>query len=182
MKIGLVRHFKVKRGYPEKSVSTDELMKWVEDYDASEVVENEVDLCGVEWQQCYASDLTRAVKTAEKTYSGSVIYLEELREISIAPLFHSKFKFPYFLHMGLIRGAWWLNHRSQPESKQEILERVKTVVDQVVKTNQDTLIVGHGGIMIFMRKELIRRGFRGPSYRSPLNGWVYVFERGGLMK
>lgn len=32
MKVGLIRHFKVKRGYPNAIVTTEELMKWMEEY------------------------------------------------------------------------------------------------------------------------------------------------------
>ncbi|PFA68421.1 phosphoglycerate mutase [Bacillus sp. AFS015802] len=176
MKIGLIRHFKVKRGYPASLVTSDELMKWVEEYDASEVEGNEVDLRGIDWKRCYSSDLSRARITAETVYEGEIEFLEELREIRLSPLFRSKRKLPLFLHLTFIRIAWWFNHRSQPESKSEVEERIKGVIDKSIREGTDVLIVGHGGIMMFMRKELLRRGFTGPSFRRPSNGKVYVFE------
>ncbi|MCA0150153.1 MULTISPECIES: phosphoglycerate mutase family protein [Rossellomorea] len=178
MKIGLIRHFKVTRGYPASYVTSDELMKWVEEYDASDVEGNEVDLKDIDWEGCYSSDLSRAQITAEAVYEGEITFLKELREIRLSPIFRSDIKLPLFLHMASIRLAWWFNHRSQPENKREIEERIRVVVDRVVHEGKDVLIVGHGGIMIFMRKELRKRGFTGPSFRRPSNGKVYVYQGG----
>ncbi|NQD65583.1 histidine phosphatase family protein [Bacillus haikouensis] len=178
MKIGLVRHFKVKRGYPNSIVSSEELMKWVEEYEASDVEENEVELCGIEWKACYSSNMKRAQVTAQKVFEGEIIFLEELREIPLAPLFPSKMRLPLFIHLFAIRVAWWFNHPSQSESKREVLKKINRIVDRVISEGEDVLIVGHGGVMMFMRKELTRRGFSGPSFGRPDNGVVYIFEKG----
>ncbi len=177
MKIGLVRHFKVKRGYPDRFVTSDELLKWVLEYDASDVEENEVNLCGVDWKKCYSSDLSRAKVTAQKAFKGPLVYLNELREIKLSPLFPSAIRLPLFFHLLFIRLAWWMNHKSQPESKQEIKARIRIFVERMITEEEDVLVVGHGGIMIYMRKELIRRGFKGPKFRRPLNGKTYIYEK-----
>ncbi|TMU84842.1 histidine phosphatase family protein [Bacillus sp. BHET2] len=176
MKIGLVRHFKVTRGYPASFVTTEELMKWVEEYDASDVEGNEVDLQAVDWRSCYSSDLSRARITAQTVYDGDIHFLEELREIRLSPLFRSNKKLPFFLHLIMIRIAWWFNHESQPESRREIEERVNGVVDRIIHEGKDVLIVGHGGIMMLMKKALRKRGFTGPSFSKPTNGKVYVYQ------
>jgi broad specificity phosphatase PhoE len=82
-----------------------------------------------------------------------------------------------FIHLLAIRLAWWFNHPSQSGSKREVLEKIERIVDRVISEDQDVLIVGHGGVMMFMRKELIRRGFSGPAFRRPHNGVVYIFEK-----
>jgi len=41
----------------------------------------------------------------------------------------------------------------------------------------DTLVVSHAGVMLYLRKELLRRGFRGPSFRLAEPGRLYVLER-----
>ncbi len=176
MKIGLMRHFKVTRGYPATFVTSEELMNWVEEYDASGVEENEVNLQNIDWNSCYSSDLSRARTTAETVYDGDIIFLEELREIRLSPLFRSKRRLPFFLHLMMIRLAWWFNHRSQPESKREIVERINEVVDRIIQEERDVLIVGHGGIMIMMKKVLRKQGFTGPSFSKPTNGKVYVYQ------
>ncbi|BAB04455.1 histidine phosphatase family protein [Halalkalibacterium halodurans] len=179
MKIGLLRHFKVTRGYPNRLVTSDELMKWVEEYDASEVEANEVDLRGIEWEKCYSSDLPRAIQTAEAVYDGEIERMEALREIRLAPLFRMNVRLPLFVHLLFIRGAWLFNHKSQPEARQEVIVRIRSTLDEIVKEEKDVLIVSHGGVMMFMRKELMRRGFRpqGAAFKRPENGKLYVFEK-----
>lgn len=177
MKIGLVRHFEVVRGYPNAWVTSAELMEWVEEYDASGIIETEIDLCGVKWEKCFSSDLPRAVKTAGKVFQGSILYMPELREIALSPCVRSKIKIPLLIHLLLIRTAWFFNHPSQKESKRAVFERIHAALDKILEHDENVLIVGHGGIMMFMRKELMKRGFTGPAFRRAENGKVYVFEK-----
>lgn len=177
MKVGLIRHFKVTRGYPNKLVSSDELMNWVKEYDESEVEENEVDLCNINWKQCFSSDLPRAKTTAEKCFEGRINYIEELREIALSPLFRINIRLPLMVHLLFIRVAWLFNHKSQPEKRKDVLKRINKALDQALSTGEDVLIVSHGGVMMYMRKELLKRGFKGPKYRRPDNGFVYLFEK-----
>lgn len=177
MKLGLIRHFKVKRGYPNKILTPAEFMKWVEEYDASEVEENDINNGNVDWKKCYSSDLPRAKTTAQAAYKDEIIYLEDLREIPLAPFFRLNMKLPLFLHLFFIRIAWYFNHKSQPKSKQVVIRRINEILDRILQEDKDVLIVGHGGIMMFMRKELLKRGFTGPKFgTSPENGKVYIFE------
>ncbi|WP_088105695.1 histidine phosphatase family protein [Halalkalibacter urbisdiaboli] len=176
MKIGLIRHFKVKRGYPQKLVTGKDLMNWVEEYDQSEVEETELDLGAVDWKRCYSSDLPRAKVTARKAFKEEIIYMKELREIGLNPLIKMNIKLPLFIHLLLIRVAWLCNHKSQPETKAEVFKRISRTLDEILKSDKDVLIVTHGGLMLFMRKELIKRGYTGPSFKRPENGNLYVFE------
>jgi broad specificity phosphatase PhoE len=72
-----------------------------------------------------------------------------------------------------------LNHKSQPVSKLEIKKQLSETLDNILAGNEDTLIVSHGGVMMFLRKELMRRGFRGPEFKIANNGQLYVFEKRG---
>ncbi|WP_064094370.1 histidine phosphatase family protein [Rossellomorea aquimaris] len=177
MKIGLLRHLEVERGYPKIFVATRELMKWEEEYDASDVLVKDIDLHNIDWKKCYSSDLRRAVVTANSVFDGEVYLVKELREIKLSPVFPTFLKLPVFVHLIFIRMAWWLNHKSQSESKSEVLKKIKNFVDEVVQEGEDVLIVSHGGIMLYMRKELLRRGFQGPGFRQPENGKLFVYEQ-----
>lgn len=178
LRVGLLRHFKVERGYPNTTISTDEFVQWVKEYDESGVIANDLDMKNIEWKKCYSSDLPRAVTTAQAAFSGNIEYLEELREIPQAPLFQTNMKLPHPLHIVSIRTAWYFNHKSQPESRNEVVKRINSSLDKILEsTTDDVLIVGHGGIMYFMQKELIKRGFIGPKIRKPMNGEVYLFEK-----
>ncbi|WP_078379970.1 histidine phosphatase family protein [Sutcliffiella halmapala] len=177
MKVGLIRHFKVTRGYPNASVTSDELLKWIEEYDVSEVEENELDLGNVDWKRCYSSDLPRAVTTAKKAFQGDITYLKELREITLAPVFPATKKLPLKLHLLSIRLAWLFNHKSQPVSKAELRAQISTTLDTILQEKENVLIVSHGGVMMLLRKELLRRGFRGPDFKIANNGELYIFEK-----
>lgn len=179
MKIGLVRHFKVTRGYPtEKWITPSEFDQWMKEYEASDVEETEVDLGGINWHQCYSSTVRRAEITAEKIYNGELIKTDELREIPVYPFFKRDIKIPMILYPLCIRTAWFFNHKSQLERRTDVEKRVSKVVDRILEGNsENTLVVSHGALMMFMRKELIRRGFKGPKLGRPQNAKLYLFEK-----
>lgn len=166
----------MERGYPDQMVNSQELRTWQEEYNISEIIENELELGKIEWEKCYSSDLIRAEKTAKKAFEGEIIYLEELREIPLSPFFKRNMKLPLFLHLIFIRMAWFFSHQSQVETRKDVLERINKVLDDILANNENILIVGHGGIMMFMSKELKKRGFKGPLIRRPKNGILYTFE------
>ncbi|CAM4014581.1 histidine phosphatase family protein [Mesobacillus thioparans] len=176
MKIGLLRHFKVTLGYPGKFVTSKELLTWQEEYNQSSIEEADIDHQGQKWSKCYSSDLPRAKTTAYKAFDGDIIFLEELREISLYPVISSGMRLPLWLHVFLIRIAWLFGHNSQKESKNEVLKRINRVLDQAIAHGEDVLIVGHGGIMMFLRKEMLKRGFKGPKFNRPENAIVYIYE------
>lgn len=177
MKVGLLRHFKVTLGYPNKLVTSQELLNWQKEYNQSQVEEVEIHHQDEKWVKCYSSDLERAKLTAFKAFEGEIIFLEDLREMTLYPVIHTEFRLPLWLHVTLIRIAWLLGHKSQKESKQEVIKRINRVLDQALAHGEDILIVGHGGIMMFMRKELLKRGFSGPKFNRAENARVYIFNK-----
>lgn len=179
MKIGLIRHFKVKKELPKKLfISQNELLKWFEEYDYCDVEYGSVELGKTHWTSCFSSDLSRAVRTAETIYTEDIVKMKELRELKAYPVFKRNVSLPMFVWGFLIRIVWLLNHKSQLESVRDIRRRAGTVLDEILSRGQgDTLIVAHGALMLFMRKELVKRGFRGPRLRTPKNGKLYLYER-----
>ncbi|ESU33739.1 hypothetical protein G3A_04515 [Bacillus sp. 17376] len=177
MKIGLLRHFKVSLGYPKKLVTSQELLIWQQEYNESRIEEVDIDHQGQKWTKCYSSDLERAKITASRAFEGNIILFEDLREMSLYPVMHTEMRLPLWLHVTLIRLAWFLGHKSQKESKKEVISRINRVLDEALVQGEDILIVGHGGIMMFMRKELLKRGFSGPKFNRPENAKVYIFEK-----
>lgn len=177
MKVGLVRHFKVTHGYPKKYITAEELVKWEKEYNESTVEEKEIELSQVKWEKCFSSDLPRARETAERCFDGTIIYLEELREVALSPFFQKKVRLPLFIHIFFIRFAWIVNHKSQLEKKSDVLKRVNKALDLALQSGEDVLIISHGGVMKYMTKELKKRGFRGPKFRRPENGMLYTFVK-----
>ncbi|MDZ5471587.1 histidine phosphatase family protein [Bacillus sp. 31A1R] len=177
MKIGLVRHFKVKKDYPKKFVTSAEMIKWFEEYNEADIETGIVELNDIIWDECYSSDLHRAEKTAQHIYSGEINRLSELREISIFPLTNRKVKLPFFIWALLVRTAWLMDHKSQMETKAHVKMRINQFLDQILPVNKNILIVSHGALMIFMGEELKKRGFQGPKIRNPKNGQLYLYEK-----
>jgi broad specificity phosphatase PhoE len=166
----------VTRGYPSGLMNASEINQWLDEYDNSDVIEREVDLRNIHWRRCYASDLLRAKITAEKVFDGEINFKQTLREIRLTTLF-KRIRLPILLHLIFIRLAWNFNMISQPESKQEVLLRINEILDEILAEPEDVLIVGHGGLMLFMHRELKKRGFKGPSFNRPANGKLYLYEK-----
>lgn len=177
MKVGLVRHFKVKMGMPKGLVGPDEFVKWFDAYDAAEVEIGEVDLGGVEWKRCYASDLPRALQTAETIYPGVIKTSPALRELRAYPFFKRPVRLPFILWGILVRIAWAIDHPSQLERQSDVEKRLGTILDEILQeSGEDVLIVSHGACMMTLRKELLKRGFTGPKFNTPDNGKLYLYE------
>lgn len=179
MKVGLVRHFQVKRGFPENVLLTpSQFNQWVDEYELSDIEDGEIDMCGIEWEMCFASDSIRAVKTAEKIYGANIIQMKDLREVRPYPLLKLNIRLPFIVWIVLVRLAWLVSHKSQLETFSDFKCRVNAVLDNILsENNNNILIVSHGAIMIYMRKELFKRGFKGPKFKTPANGKLYVYER-----
>lgn len=177
MKIGLVRHFKVDQDFPSgKYVTADFMGQWFKDYDEADIVYGETPLLDVDWKACYASDMTRAVKTAESIYPDKIIQMKELREIPSPPL-KGKVKLPFILWAIWIRCSSFLNKQTRAEIK-KAEKRINLALDEIfAKGEGDILIVSHAALMVYMRKELIRRGFAGPKFKIASNGKLYIFEK-----
>lgn len=179
MKIGLVRHFKVKKRKPSKwLITSDELIDWFDEYNTAEVEIGETDLMDVGWQSCYSSDLSRAVTTAKHIFSDDLEMTDKLREVKAYPLFSRRLKLPFIFWITAVRLAWICRHPSQRETKEVVKARIREAVDDILSRGEENiLIVSHGGTMIYLQKELSKRGFIGPKIRMPANGKLYLFEK-----
>jgi len=177
LKIGLVRHFKVKYPYPrQKLISAEEVTRWFEQYDLADIEPGETDLCGIHWPRCYSSDMPRAIKTANIIFSGPVRHLELLREIP-APLFKRGIRLPFVLWAVMIRFSWLFNRQTRMDIR-SAKRRVADMLDELMAdAGEDALIVSHAALMVYMRKELLRRGFKGPKFTYAENGKLYLFSK-----
>jgi broad specificity phosphatase PhoE len=174
MRIGLIRHFKVKLEFPKKFlVSYDEVLQLLADYEQADVETKEVEMRGVTWDQCYASSATRALKTATHIYSGSIITRHDLQELNFLPLMNKRYKLPIIL--------WALLIRSKSKSGNSVAlaseEKLSNFVDVLMSGGgENVLVATHGLVMMYLRKELIKRGFKGEKFRTPANGKIYIFS------
>lgn len=121
MKIGLVRHYKVKKGFPEKRWLTyGELAQWFREYDESDIEEEATDLQGIQWGKCYSSDLPRASRTAKAIYEGPIACTDELREIPL-PHFKLQMRLPFLCWAIIVRLSAYLSR----DTREKIAEGEK---------------------------------------------------------
>ncbi|MES2571299.1 MAG: histidine phosphatase family protein [Verrucomicrobiota bacterium] len=180
VRIGLIRHFEVTKPFPSGWVTSQELLQWLEDYDQAEVIERALELGGIEWRRCFSSDMSRAYRTAKAAFPGPITQMPELREPRFTPFQTGNLRLPFQGWRWLLRLAWMSSHASQRVMRDEFYSRVRRVTEELLaKAEEDTLVVSHAGVMIFLRRELLRLGFAGPNFRFAENGRLYVFEKRG---
>lgn len=177
MKIGLVRHFKVNIDRAGRRMSPGQFDEWFDAYNAADIFPGETDLSGMHWDRCYASDLNRAIKTAQTIYHGEITVDPNLREIRPYAAFKRNFRLPVMWWLILARASLILRGRSQLESMRDFKTRLNGMIDKAEKACGDTLMVAHGAVLLFMQRELRRRGYKGPHYLQPKHGMLYLFEK-----
>ncbi len=177
MKIGLIRHFPVEQAMPSGWMTASELHKWREDYELANVRHIDPDLGGVEWARCIASTVRRASLTAKTIFPGEVMETDGLREAEFAEFRTGALCLPVLIWYFIFRLSWITGHRSQRVLRDDFMKRVRTVADELEGATANTLVVSHGGVMAFLRAELLRRGFTGPKFRLAAHARVYVYER-----
>jgi len=175
MQIGLVRHFKVRHTYPKTLlVGYDELLQWFDHYNGADIEYQDVRPCGVAWEKCYSSSLPRALKTAERLFSGDIIRRDDLVELNLLPLMNTYPKLPLLLWAVLLRNK----SRASNPITDAFSARMGAFVDELLRANdQHVLVASHGFVMMFLRQELLKRGFTGDRFSTPAHGKIYVFVK-----
>ncbi len=182
MRIGLLRHFKVNCPH-KKMMTSKEFREWSEKYEVSKVIKKKVEMYGLEWDICYASDLPRAVTTAKEVYSGNVLLDTLLREVDNAPFIHTeRIKLPFEIWHLCGRLAWYFKSKSQPENRIETRKRINQFLDRIDWEQENILIVFHGFMIYNFQKELRKRGFKGAKLKLVKNGVLYEYIRDELQK
>lgn len=178
MKIGLLRHFAVKKNFLKGSVKQSEVLKWFTEYDAStDLEEFPVELKG-DWEICYCSMLPRAITTAKAIYGDKLSPVAGFNEPSVDGMFKRDLKLPFLLWAMLIRFAILSNHKSQSDRKEVLQQRIETALKPILEgTHQHVLIVSHAFVMSILSKILLKKGFSGKKLGRPEHAVLYVFEK-----
>lgn len=177
MRVGLVRHFPVQEPWPRGWVSSADLQQWRERYDAADVRLGLIEVGAIAWQRCFSSDLKRAYLTAQAAYSGTITQTPLLREVETLPFATGRLRLPLWGWRWVFRLAWLTGHKSQRPARDDLHRRVRAMAELLEAEPVDTLIVSHAGMMHFLRKELLRRGFHGPKFGLAEPARLNVFER-----
>ena len=177
MRIGLVRHFPVEHGLPTGWRTAAELQAWRQQYDASPAIVGPADLRSTTWDECFSSDLERAVATARALFNGPIEKTPLLREPEFAPFRTGNLRLPIAMWRWVLRLSWVTGHRSQRACRDEFRRRVADVADLLEQKSGAILVVSHAGIMAYLSRELRRRGFTGPKLRIAQHATLYVYEK-----
>lgn len=177
MKIGLLRHFPVEEPLPTGWMTARQLQQWRVRYDDAEATPGPIDLGGHVWARCLSSDLQRAYVTAQSAHTGLITQTRLLREAEFDEFRSGNLLLPVWIWRWILRLTWLTGHRSQRSKRDDFRQRVKAVADMLEVGSEDTLVVSHAGMMAYLSKELVRRGFRGPRFRMAENARLYVFEK-----
>lgn len=154
-----------------------QLHAWTQRYDAAPAHPKHDSPRTIPWARCYSSDSMRAVVTAGALYDGEIVQTPLLREAEIAQFRTGRLLLPVWLWRWVLRTAWMTGHSSQRVPRDDFRRRVKAVADLAEAAESDVLLVSHAGMMAYLRRELLRRGFRGPRFRIAEHGRLYVFEK-----
>lgn len=173
MKIGLIRHFKVRHPFPKKFfLAKPDVLKWFEEYDSAPLEYGEVKLWNETWQKCYASPLLRAQATARHIYRGDIALADELKELNILHLMPNWPRFPLVFWAMLVRIKYYSNHRDIAEFRQ----RLSRFIAKIIEKDENVIIVSHWFVMKVLEKELSLRQFSGDKIKSGAYGKIFVFN------
>ena len=177
MKVGLVRHFRVITN-EKKLLSSLEFAEAMKRYDIAPVRSNGLKINSSDWDICYCSTLPRAIATAEKIYNGRIIKSELLIEVPISPFTKWNIKLPLSIWHIAARIAWYINHKSQSEGKNETRIRIRQFYEIIKESKrQRILIVAHGYFLQMFYREMLDMGFRGDVPTNIKNAHLYLIEK-----
>ncbi|MFC2136383.1 histidine phosphatase family protein [Bacteroidota bacterium] len=178
MTIGLVRHFKVDIEISKRFYTPAQFNAKMDEYDASPVIPQEVNLNGIDWEVCYSSTIPRAQTTAAAIYKGETIKTDLLKEVTVRAFTERKILLPAGIwHLGG-RIAWYKEKKSQPEKFSETMKRADEIIDKILSSGkQNVLCVSHGFFMGVLFRKLYKLGFKGETDMRPQNGKLYLFNR-----
>jgi broad specificity phosphatase PhoE len=177
VRIGLMRHFRVQEPLPSGWRTAAQLHQWRQTYEASEVIPGPVDLGASPWLKCFSSDLRRAYVTAQAAHAGLITQTPLLREVEANPFRTGRLRLPIRVWRLILHLAWMTSHESQRAARDDFRQRILAATELLEAEQNDTLVVSHAGTMMYLRKELLRRGFRGPNFGIAEHARAYVFER-----
>jgi broad specificity phosphatase PhoE len=100
-----------------------------------------------------------------------------LREFDFAQFRTGNLRLPLGAWQWVLRLAWMSGHGSQRAARDDFVQRVQAVAQMLDAETEPLLVVSHGGMMMHLAAELIRRGFAGPKLGVAEHAKLYLYER-----
>lgn len=132
MKVGLLRHYKVKHKFPF-FCNSEEYDREYQLYERADISFNSDPVDIRDYALCFSSDATRAIKTAENLCQNNFKPNHLLREVQLKSLFSTKLKIPFFVWYFMDRIAWFFNKKGHPETKKGTRKRASDFLTEQLK-------------------------------------------------
>lgn len=159
MNITIIRHGKVNHTWKKKCTSLEfdeecrlydiapiEHITGSQDYSASKV---------------YISTLDRSFQTAKTLFGDMSFFRTELiNEVPLKSAFDTGLKVPLWLWNVAGRLQWLCNSKRQPETRHQTRKRAELFVQELIKHDEDCVLVTHGFYMHTLIAVLKQHGFR----------------------
>jgi broad specificity phosphatase PhoE len=166
MEIILIRHGKPTSAHNLK-INAVGFAKWVKNYNSSDIPDNSrpVERIHGDINTYYivSSNLKRAIHSAE-IYTGKSPdrTLRILREMEI-PRYKLPFQLKAWTWVYLNRALWMIGLKGSFESYKQARQRAQNAADELIllaKEKNKVIIFGHGYINLYIRKYLVKEGWR----------------------
>ena len=130
-------------------------------------------------QTVYISTLDRTLQTAEAIFGQRDFRRTSLiNEVPLHSGFDTAVKMPLWFWNVLGRLQWLAGNKRQPEIKAQTAKRAEQFVKQIIKSNEDCVIVTHGFFMHILINVLEKEGFKADKNRvNYRNGEVIGLRR-----
>ena len=113
------------------------------------------------------SDLPRSVASAMALGVNQVDISERLfREMNLPYFDKTRIKLPLQVWVIILRSLWFMGFSKNSESYREARSRAKQAADKLIElasAHRSVLLVGHGFLNHYIAKELLSKGWVGPS-------------------
>ncbi len=183
MHITLLRH-----GCPDfewqRSVRGYEFELLENEYDSATITDEPPEDCVAQVSQhlfVVCSDLTRSLDSAAALGVKRVDISERLfREMNLPYFDKVSIRLPLKIWVIILRSLWFMGFAKNSESYHTARMRAKAAADRLIELaseHRSVLLVGHGFINHYIAKELLGKGWVGPS-NSGRKYWEYAtYER-----
>ncbi len=109
-------------------------------------------------------------------HAGEIEVSECLAEAEFQTFGTGGLRLPVIAWRLLMQLAWRTGHVSQRASRDAFRHRVCQAADLLESRTRDTLVVSHAGTMLYLSRELRRRGFTGPCLGIADHARAYVYH------
>lgn len=112
-------------------------------------------------QSIFTSRMQRTYDTANLLFDNPQFKMTPLlNEVPLSPFIDTKLKLPLFLWNICGRLQWYINRKTQSETRRQTYLRARHIVKLIKKEDQDCILITHAFFMLTLIKVLKRNGFQ----------------------